>query len=167
MPPPATRLAKAKAIFDHGASFLLAEVMLRKQVDADPALLKVLQFPGMVLNAFASELFLKCLLALDGKGEQRGHNLRTLYDKLSDDTKVKIKEEWARMLAAIGERQLVEQGQKFGVTFARDIETSLAECGEAFVDMRYVYENPRGATFYITHLPLVLKKVIEQLTGWK
>ena len=159
--------AKARAVYRHASGFLLADVVLRRQAEADPALAEIVKFAGMVTNVFASELFLKCLLLLDGKGESREHNLKKLYDQLDETTKKKILAEWVKMLSETP-GQLEQQEQRFGVTIPRDLETSLSECGDAFVLLRYIYiyEEPRGAAFYITQLPLVLKNVVDQMTGW-
>jgi hypothetical protein len=156
---------KARAVYRHAAGFLLADVLLRQQVEADPDLAEIVKFAGMVDNTFASELFLKSLLLLDGKGEARGHNLKELYDQLSEEMKNKMRAEWAKMLSETP-GQLEQLEKRFGVTIPRDLETSLSECGDAFVLLRYIYEKPSGATFYITQLPLVLKNVVDQITGW-
>jgi hypothetical protein len=50
-----------KAVYNHALHFLGTEAWMRKQIDADRELMPLLQYPGMVLCAFTSELFLKCL----------------------------------------------------------------------------------------------------------
>jgi len=168
MPKPSP-IAKAppdpKAVFNHALRFMATDTELRKLIDKEPDLFQFFQFPGMVISAFASELYLKCLLLLDGKGAITGHNLKTLYNKLSPDTKAKIEAEYATMMQ-ITASEIAELEKKLRRTLPKDLNTALTDCGLAFEQMRYIYEQPKGAAFYITHLPLVLHKVIVRITAW-
>jgi HEPN domain-containing protein len=162
-------LAKSKsvdpnAVFDHGDRFLFAETELRKLVERDGSKGRMLQFPGMVICAFAAELYFKCLLLLEGKKPPQTHHLQQLFDRLNDDDKALIKAEWARMVAVTKE-QIEAFERQMNVHLPRELATALADCGDAFTLLRYVYET-RQATFYITHLPLVLRKVIQSKTQW-
>src|SRR3569833_124327 len=90
-------------LYRQGIRFMVTDFLLRKTVEEDPELEETVAYPGIVLNSFASEMFLKCLLMLDGKGESREHHLKKLYDLLSDDTKAQIKAEWQVMLSSAEE----------------------------------------------------------------
>lgn len=46
--------------------------------------------PSIVCTAFAAELFLKSMLALTGQ-PSKGHDLRTLFEKLDDSTKDRLR----------------------------------------------------------------------------
>jgi hypothetical protein len=65
----------------------------------------------------------------------------------------------------ITKEQIEEAEKNLQARLPRDIPTALADCGDAFETLRYVYETGR-AKFYITHLPLVLRKVIQSITKW-
>jgi hypothetical protein len=52
--------------------------------------------PSMVLSAFAIELFLKCLLLLEGKEFDRIHSLNVLFRRLSHNQKRRIEEVWEK-----------------------------------------------------------------------
>lgn len=50
---------------------------------------------GLVQQAFACELYLKALFALEtGKEPEKGHELDVLFERLSDDTKRKIEDRY-------------------------------------------------------------------------
>jgi HEPN domain-containing protein len=124
----------------------------------------MVQFPGMVICAFAAELYFKCMLLLEGKKAPKTHHLQKLFAALYDENRRLIEAEWARMLEATKE-QIEEAEKRLQAQLPRDIGTALADCGDAFEVLRYVYEIGR-AKFYITHLPLVLRKVIQSITKW-
>jgi hypothetical protein len=149
-------------VYRQGIRFLVTDVVLRRKVESEPDLEESLKYPGMVISAFASELFLKCLKLIDGKGTSNSHKLAELFGDLSHDTQALIRAEWDTMLA-VSEPMYQELERKHRVKIPRDLNTSLAECGEAFMKLRYIYELPKGSTFYITQLPLVLKNVVKKL----
>lgn len=154
----------ARDIYDHADRFLITETQLRKLIDADPKIASVVQFPGMVICAFACELYLKCLLVIEGKKPAKDHNLAKLFGRLEASNKEKIEAEWGRMLVVTGE-QIKGFEEKFNVEVPRDLATALADCGNAFEVLRYLYEGKK-ANFYITHFPQVLRRVIQKLQGW-
>jgi hypothetical protein len=54
----------------------------------------IIAHPAMVLSAFASELYLKCLLCVETGNVPNGHNLRDLFLKLKDETKLSLDGLW-------------------------------------------------------------------------
>jgi hypothetical protein len=84
---------------------------------------------------------------------------------LTPETRERVKTEYAKMTRETAD-QIAEFAKKHGVSLPRDLETALSDCGDAFQLLRYIYERPKGTTFYITHLPLVLRNVITQITDW-
>ena len=119
----------------------------------------------MVLSALASELFLKCLLLIENKPPGRTHLLNKLYEELNDSTKARIESGWATMM---GHRagDIEAREREYGIEIPRDLPTALADCGDAFRLLRYIYEDPAAPKFYITDLPVVLQDVILDITGW-
>lgn len=154
-----------KLVFIQGVRFWIAETVLREKCDADPGYQPLLNIPGIVVCAFASECFLKCLGLLDGKEHVNWHNLSELFKRLDEATKEGIRQEWQVMTDATCD-QRKELETHFKVSIPTDIETSLAECGDAFRLLRYIFERPKNATFYITHFPKVLHDYTLKRTGW-
>jgi hypothetical protein len=89
----------------------------------------------MVLAAFASELYLKCLFVIEtGRAPVVTHELRTLFLQLSETARDEIDKEWnfynsmphrARIYEAIERAQ--------GVSIPRDLRWSLRSGNDAFV----------------------------------
>jgi hypothetical protein len=76
-----------------------------------------------------------------------------------------IEAEWAVAVKVTGS-QIEAMEKQFKVKVPRDLKGTLRDCGDAFDEMRYLYEAPKVA-FYIAPLPSVLRFVIERRTGWK
>ena len=91
---------KPKAVYNHALHFMATDGFMRKQVDGDRSLMPMLQYPGMVISAFASELFLKCLILLEKKVPKNTHNLLTLYEQLSVKHKGMVERHWDEGCAA-------------------------------------------------------------------
>lgn len=155
----------AREIYGHALKFLATDTHLRKQVDKDARASKVFLFHGMVINAFASELFLKCLIVLDEKKPKASHNLKSLYEQLSSDKQSLVTKHWDE--GCRQRKHLIDEQEKVTNTpIPRDLVTALNECGDAFRIMRYAYERPKAGSFYITHLPISLRFAVQEVTGW-
>jgi hypothetical protein len=119
----------------------------------------------MVISTFASELFLKCLLLLEGKDVPNKHNLETLFGLLNADHQSRITELWDKDQVRRKDH-LDDTERKMGVAIPRDLSQALHDCGDAFVLLRYLYEAPMKASFYITFLPIILRDLIREITSW-
>ena len=65
----------AKAVFDQASRFHFASVVLR--VEFDELTAPTLE-PYVVVSSFSSELYMKCIYAMETGGSRiRGHNLRS------------------------------------------------------------------------------------------
>jgi HEPN domain-containing protein len=156
----------AKKVYEHALRFLATDGFLRTEAAKDPAHGYWFQHPGMVISTFASELLLKCLLILEGKAPPDKHNLKTLFDLLDPAHKAQIETMWDADQAK-RKAHLDEQERKMGVTIPRGLTTALSDCQDAFVLLRYLYEDPMKASYYITFFPHIVRDVIRDITGWK
>src|ERR1700674_3293155 len=85
----------ARALYQHAWYFLMTDRQLRVDVEKDRGLEGVFQFPAMVISAFASELFLKCLLVVENKEPPRNvHNLAKLFGLLEQARQGRIQTLW-------------------------------------------------------------------------
>jgi hypothetical protein len=142
-----------KSVFQLACKFAAAEQHLRHTSNPNAG---YMASPSMVMSAFTSELFLKCLLLLEGKDIARIHSLNVLYQKLSPNQKRRIEEAWNREA-----RPKVEQlNQKFGFDRPSDLPNALVTCGRTFEHMRYAYEDPDRQAFYLGQLPAILWRAI-------
>ena len=87
--------------------------------------------PSLVLLAFVIEIYLKGLLAHEGKSA-RGHEHDKLYGQLGDDAKAKIAARYTRR----------HRGQ--------ELEADLPVYSKLFVDVRYSYEVDEPRTHDIS-----------------
>ena len=78
----------SRRIFRIGEWFYLAGLTLGERAPK----MRGLFVPTVVMSAFALELYLKCLIAIGtGKKPPPGHNLRRLFNKLTDKMQAKIR----------------------------------------------------------------------------
>jgi hypothetical protein len=120
--------------------------------------------PSMVLSAFAIELFLKCLLLLEGKEVDRIHTLNVLFRRLSHKQKRRIEEAWDKEA-----RPKVDMlSKRFDLGHPSDLPNALVRCGRAFEHMRYAYEDPDRQVFYLGDLtPILWHIILELRPEWK
>ena len=142
-----------KSVFQLGCKFAAAEQHLRHKSNPNAGFMAS---PSMVLSAFAIELFLKCLLLLEGKEVDRTHTLNALYQKLSHNRKRRIDEVWEKEA-----RPKVDMlNRQFGFAHPSDLPNALVTCAKAFEHMRYGYEDPDRQVFYLGELPTILRRTI-------
>jgi hypothetical protein len=122
----------------------------------------------MVLSAFASELYLKCLLCAEHGKVPNEHNLKTLFLQLAQSTRRRIEELWDEDIKqphrkAIFDRIRAipgEENQQFNLLYALNISAN------AFSDLRYFYETQQ-AFFILDEFPDILRKVtLENYPPW-
>jgi len=151
-------------VFKQALDFMLCDETLRRTDSMHQ--MAIVARPSIVLSAFASELFLKCLLLIEGKGTHNCHDLHVLYKKLSPQAQTLIASKWdfpTRRAAEIAFAEM-ESGQKMPT----DLDSALIRGGNAFKKMRYIYEDPLGTDFYLIDLPRILHDVILALKPeWK
>jgi hypothetical protein len=156
-------------IFEHASHFHESDHRLRYTVPSDrPELIPLVAHPAMVLSAFASELYLKCLLCLEGRKVPKTHNLKKLFQNLLPDTKGRLETLW-EIENRKPERQRVfnvirtlDGGDKLRV----DLLSVLDLGADAFEELRYICETGRSI-FLLSDFPNLLRTVIiERKPGW-
>lgn len=166
-----------KMIFDHAQKFQLTQELLRAAAPANIADRAILQEyvsthgdPILVLSAFASELFLKCLLAIERKPtSSRTHDLHLLFLKLSPGLQSRITVLWDHVVwDQVARESFIYAQETLGATIPRDLISALKFGANTFVDLRYVYEKPRNINNIIIDLPLVLQRAIYEIyPNWR
>jgi HEPN domain-containing protein len=150
------RQINPKDIFDQATSFAYADRFLRQAaLDIDRAVL--MSKPSMVLSSFASELFLKCILHLIGGHAPPTHHLDTLFRRLPNQRKRRIQELWEEHLNANASRYapLMQIRQ-----ISPDLRDCLKDCRDAFLLLRYAYEDPEKIVFYMGDFAYLLRDAI-------
>ena len=102
--------------------------------------------PYTVLGALALELYFKCLIAIEtGANPPRGHNLKALFDRISEDGQSKIQERFDNPNPA--EADWRERCKNPPPNMPEDIDLTfkfegvLRRSARAFERFRYVYED--------------------------
>jgi hypothetical protein len=120
--------------------------------------------PMIVLSAFASELFLKCLLLLEGTDLPKMHGLHALFDLLAPDTKSRITALWDADIEQKKDQWAAAQGDK---PEPLDLPSALVGGGNAFAVLRYAHEGSVNLRFVLGDLPYVLRAaIIERKPEW-
>jgi hypothetical protein len=123
--------------------------------------------PTMVLSAFTTELFLKCLICIETGLTPQGHHLFELFEQIMPATQSKIIHLWDTQIVPHRdpEWKFIESKQYNGdKKFSRDLPGALSDSSRAFEQIRYRYEpNSKQSDFNIIDLPRVLLRVILEM----
>jgi hypothetical protein len=157
----ATKLLDARQIFDHACRFLGTDQLLRRVAPGSGSEMSIV-IPTSVLSAFAAELFLKCLLVIEIGQAPPIHRLDTLFKQLSRKRQRRIDELWEQ-LGRPRIKAFCQQHQH-----PSDLSNALARCGRSFENLRYYYEDPDRALYYIGDFAWVLLHAIVEIhPDWK
>jgi hypothetical protein len=90
-----------------------------------------------VNGAFAVELYLKCLLAVEGSQIPDTHNLKTLFNQLSRQSKDKIRKRHNRL----AKEHPVLSGFRQRLGIKTDLDSLLEDGQDVFIQFRYMFEG--------------------------
>ena len=163
-----TQLDPSK-IFLHASIFHGSDHKLRNTVPHDrPDLISTIAHPAMVLSAFASELYLKCLLCIETGEVPRGHNLYELFKGLKPETRRRLEDLWDGEIRRPERMKVIEHIRKLpgGDSLRLDLPYALDVGADSFIELRYFYEK-QSSHFLLGDFPDLLRKVtLERLPGW-
>jgi hypothetical protein len=145
-------------VFNHACRFLGTDQALR-QIFGGSDWTTTIAPPTMVLSAFASELFLKCILILEtGEAPENIHLLHVLYPRVSHKRRRQIEEMWD----ADARPKLARLSQVKNLP--TDLPNALFQCSRAFEQLRYAYENQfNNVTYYIGDFAWILMRAIVEI----
>jgi hypothetical protein len=150
-------------IYLQANSFCRAFQLLAKT--DDPNVLPMIGTPVMVISAFASELFLKCLICLEAGKSPHRHHLKPLFDRLPKHIQDRVEELWNQIVVPLRKPLFDAAERESGRPVPRDFRSALKAGNNAFGDIRYSYEpeQAKKVAFYIGDLPLLLRTVTWEL----
>jgi hypothetical protein len=140
--------------------------VLGETTGKDQELMVMLALPQIVLSAFASELYLKCLLLIEEcTSVPNDRNLKRLFDLLMPQTRAKITELWnSNSLKLEDLWKIIEENGKRSLP--RTLSTLLELSSIGFQKLRYVHEDC-DVEFFVSDLPRILLAVIlERMPSW-
>ena len=79
-----------RGLFQQAESFFQAAALLFHTATTPQFFRPQFTFPSMVCEALSAELYLKCLLVIEGKGYPATHNIEELFDQLKSTTQAEI-----------------------------------------------------------------------------
>ena len=156
-----------RRIFRIAEWFWLASNTLGEHVSARRGVL----VPKIVLSAFSLELYFKCLIAVEtGKKPPSGHNLRWLFNKLSNDTQQSIRDCFDNPdQRETHFREVLKNPEPpipkhvFGSSF--DFDALLDESSKAFQRFRYIFENLEPKDYAAWKADYILKCTRQVIIG--
>jgi hypothetical protein len=125
--------------------------------------------PVMVVGAFTIELFFKCLVCIETGKVPHSHNLRELFDQLSESTRARIQRTWDNDIAVHRKAEWDRVEAAIGIKAARDLPGALSAASKSFERIRYSYEgNTADVQYFLQDLPQLLRRVIVEIKpDWK
>jgi hypothetical protein len=158
---PKTNLDPRK-IFVHATKFHEADHRLRNTVPPDrPEDVPKIAHPAMVLSAFASELYLKCLLCIEKGSAPEEHNLKKLFNGLQLETRRRLEDLWDEDIRRPERMKVIDAVRKLpgGEKLRLDLPYMLDIGANAFIELRYFYEKEQ-AFFLVSDFSNLLRKVV-------
>jgi hypothetical protein len=148
-------------IFHHAAHFRESARRLRDSVAHTPDQVALIAHPSMTLSAFASELYLKCLLCAEIGEVPTDHNLKRLFDRLQLATRRGLEDLWDEYIRHYGRQPVINwiRSQPGGEKLRLDLPYALDIGADAFLELRYFYEG-EGSYFLLEDFPDLLRIVI-------
>jgi hypothetical protein len=149
-------------IFDQATRFHESDHRLRNTVPTDrPDQLPLVAYPAMVLSALASELYLKCLLCIETGAVPNTHNLKELFNGLKSETKRKLEALWQEDIKTPQRQKVINHIRTLpdGKGLKEDLIYALDLGADAFIELRYIYENGRSF-FLLGEFPNMLRQVL-------
>jgi hypothetical protein len=159
-------------IYLQGCRFQFASERLRDAKHLQPGDFELVAHPSLMLSAFASELYLKCLICIEtGNAPDAEHSLKKLFQQVNRRHQSQIEGGWDVLMQKPDMVRTLAQieARWHGVKVPRDLAWALDAGSHGFVQIRYIYE-PKGAQtkFLLVDFPQILRAVILQVKpGWK
>jgi hypothetical protein len=141
-------------VFRHADTFFQAVDRLHR---SPSVAFRTVAMPVMVVSAFASELFFKTLIAIEGKRPPRSHDLLDLFLKLPSGMQKHLEDRWNPIIRD-REEILKNSDRKESAPMPRALRDALAEGREGFERLRYIYEGGNSFRFALGDLPLALRR---------
>jgi HEPN domain-containing protein len=160
--------ADLRKVFRHAETFLrFAQLGKQGLGDNFP---DEFHYPLAANHAFCLEVYLKCLLWLEGKTINREHKLADLFKMLEEPTQEKAKQyyEYYRSQSLYSQAMDADL-RRLGRDPSTETEfgAALEKGSEAFVTMRYAYEGEFGRNYLLVPLELGIRKIIlERNPDW-
>lgn len=153
-----------RAVFDHAEFYRKSAELLASEIvkDMPRQAHTEFAFPQAFISAIASEVYLKCLHAIEFGGTvPKDHPLDKLFGGLSAATNQLVKRHWNAMAGC--DPMFKTNSARPGRRQKHDLASVLREGGLAFMRYRYAYEGKHLISYALGNLPKVLHDAILEL----
>jgi hypothetical protein len=150
-------------IFMNAERYRQADLLLRSFGDQQIAV--AVASPALILSAFASEIYLKCIICLETGELAHGHHLKNLFRLIGPSTRRAIQQRWDVYVSSpLRQRMYAALASVNGSHVPTDLDWTLSEGSSAFTSLRYMHEVENLNTkFLLGDFPNVLRDVIIQM----
>jgi hypothetical protein len=162
-------------IFVHARNFhgsyerLLKSAVPEGTREADEAVVAIIGHPALMLSAFTSELYLKCLLCVESDSIPSTHNLKKLFELLKVPTRHEIDDLWDAHIHHPDLLAIIEKVRQMpkGKDIRLDLRYALDIGADSFMDLRYFYEK-QESYYLLQDFPKLLKKaILKRFPSWE
>jgi hypothetical protein len=151
-------------IFEQADCFFQAPAILCDVQPDNIELAVILGEPVIVIGAPTIELFLKCLICIETGHAPRGHDLKGLFDKLSDNTRSRIENAWNTGIACVAP----VSGTIWRIDWELKWPVICRPLWRLQVGHSSVFDTATKVKYYLQDLPALLGRVIlEMKPEWK
>jgi|SRR5262245_5853139 len=140
--PPLEGAKREKFILKSADAFQEASILALKRATEDKDQTFFLASVYVVNAAFAVELYLKCLLAVESGQIPETHNLKELFNQVSRESRDKIRKRHKELAS----NHAVLSGARERVGIKTDLDSLLEDSQDLFTHFRYLFEGVRNRT---------------------
>jgi hypothetical protein len=158
-----------REMFQHAETFLGFLQIARSALPEDYP--DVYNYPLAVNHAFCLEIYLKCLVILEGGTPGRDHRLKNLFELLDPSTQEKAKRHYDEIRSSDPYSQYkAAELKRLGRDPEREsnFDAAILSGSDAFVKMRYAYEGIASENYLLMPLEFAIRRIIlERNPSWK
>ena len=116
--------------------------------------------PAIVCSAFSVELFIKCLVMVEGGGAPRGHQLKALFSLLSQSSQAAVAQRFGEL---VGSNPTARAMTAQFPHISLEIEDVLDTVNRVFEQWRYAYEGEAGSAYGLGELAQAVQERVVEL----
>jgi hypothetical protein len=154
--------ADLRRLYVQAERFRFSDELLRSKAHFDsPIIGAYINLPSIVLCAFSCELYLKCLIVLEGNKALPTHNLKKLFKGLRGKTQKELEALWGADVPARAE--IAKLAERIGEKMPEDLRSAINDGANAFDNLRYAYQKDLSKTnFVLGGFPRLLRQLVLQ-----
>jgi hypothetical protein len=151
--------ADLRKLYVQAERFRIADELLRRKTDTGKPLIPYVGVPSLVLCAFSCELYMKCLIGLEGNWPPAVHNLKKLFKSLRGKTQKELETLWDADVQA--RPSIAKLAAQIGEKMPEHLREAISDGANAFDNLRYAHQKDLKETnFVLGAFPRLLQRLI-------